>query len=284
MFFFLGGVVFADPLGVVVSIEPQRYLVESIGKERVRVNVVVPQGKSPHVYEPTPSQLVFLQRARVWFTVGLEFENVLLKRIRTSYPHLRVVDTSEGIKRRCFSQGEILPHEHEGASHDEERVGGVDPHIWMSVRLAEVQARWIRDVLIALDKAGTKTYQKNYEALVKELRELDNEISRRLAPYKGRVFFVYHPVLGYFADDYGLLQMAIEVGGKEPSPRRLQAVIHRAKQEGVKVVFVQEGFSRKSAEAMARAIGGKVEDINPLSSDYPGMFRRIVDVLIEGWQ
>lgn len=277
--FFGASVLFAKPLEVFVSIAPQRYVVERIGGERVRVDVMVPEGKSPHTYEPTPSQLALLGKASVWFTLGLEFEGVLVNKVKKSYQRLLVVDTSQGIKKRLLSEKETGEH-----AHEEDRAGAPDPHIWMSLRLAKIQAGHIRDTLISLDQAGKTIYEANYEALVKELDELDREISTMLAPYKGRVFFVYHPVLGYFADDYGLRQMAIEIGGKEPSSRVLSEIIQWAKKEKVRVIFVQQGFSRRSAEAVAKAINGKVEEFNPLSADYVGMFRRIATALVEAWK
>jgi len=78
--------------------------------------------------------------------------------------------------------------------------------------------------------------------------------------------------------------MAIEIGGKEPSSRVLSEIIQRAKKEKVRVIFVQQGFSRRSAEAVAKAINGKVEEFNPLSADYVGMFRRIATALVEAWK
>lgn len=282
--FFGASVLFAKPLEVFVSIAPQRYVVERIGGERVRVDVMVPEGKSPHIYEPTPSQLALLGKASVWFTLGLEFEGVLVNKVKKSYSRLFVVDTSRGINKRVISEEEVGEHDDHHADHDEDTAGAFDPHIWMSLRLAKIQAAHIRDTLVSLDQAGKSMYEMNYASLVKELDELDKEITAMLAPYKGRVFFVYHPVLGYFADDYGIRQMAIEMGGKEPSSRVLSEIIQRAKREKVRVIFVQQGFSRRSAEAVAKAINGKVEELNPLSADYVGMFRRIATALVEAWK
>ncbi|MFN4216545.1 MAG: metal ABC transporter solute-binding protein, Zn/Mn family [Brevinematales bacterium] len=279
---FVSVALFAKPLEVFVSIAPQCYLVERVGGERVHVHIMVPAAKNPHTYEPTPSQLVLLGKAAIWFTIGLEFETVLVRKIEKSYPALRFVDTSQGINKRLFSEEEIGEYEHD--DHDEDKAGALDPHIWMSLRLAKIQALHIRDALISLDQAGKNIYEANYLALVRELDEVDREISAMLIPYKGRSFFIYHPVLGYFADDYGLRQRAVEIEGKEPSSRVLSKVIQRARQERIRIIFVQEGFSRRSAEAVARAINGRVEEINPLSVDYLGMFRRIAKALVDVWK
>ncbi len=79
---------------------------------------------------------------------------------------------------------------------------------------------------------------------------------------------VFHPAWGYFARDHGLDQIPIEIGGKEPGARDLINLIEEAKNDGIKIIFVQKQFSEKSAEAIAAAIKGKIIQIDPLSKDY----------------
>ena len=81
--------------------------------------------------------------------------------------------------------------------------------------------------------------------------------------------YVFHPAFQYFCLSYGLRQEAFEVEGKEPTARQMAKLIGRARQEGVKVVFVQPQFSGKSAGAIAQAIRGRVVTLDPLPGDYP---------------
>jgi|YNPMSStandDraft_1061717.scaffolds.fasta_scaffold00015_1 zinc transport system substrate-binding protein len=280
--FFVAG--FSQQMHVAVSIEPQRFLLERIAGKTAGVVVLVPAGKNPHNYEPTPQQMRELKRSSVWFQIGIEFEQALMPKVRSLYPTLRIVDTTVGIKRRLLKEEELAEHEEGDDHHDEDRAGAPDPHVWMSLRLMREQASQIYRTLAEVNPSQKALYQKNYEALVKDMEELDQELVKRLAPYKGRVFFVYHPVLGYFADDYGLKQVAIEIKGKEPSPSELSRVIRAARERKVKTIFVQEGFSKRSAEAVAKALGGRVVPINPLSADYLNMMRSIGDKLVEGWK
>jgi len=272
---------FSQPLQVAVSIDPQRFLVERIGGDTIKVVTIVPAGKNPHSYEPTPSQMKELSRSVVWFSIRIEFEQAIMPKIKSLYPHIRIVDTSIGIKRRIMREEELDKHDHD---HDHDEVGAEDTHIWMSVRLMKNQADVVYKTLVEINPSQKALYKKNYENLLKELDILDKELSRKLAPYKGKEFFIYHPVLGYFADDYGLRQISIEIKGKEPSPSQLAKVINLARKHKVKIIFVQEGFSKKSAETVAKAIGGKVVEINPLTSDYLNMMRKIGDMLVEGWK
>ena len=281
--FWFGGAVFASEVLVAVSIEPQRFIVERIGGDALKVMVIVPAGKNPHNYEPTPQQMRDIANSLVWFTLGIEFEKVLIPKVKSVHKDIIIVDISEGIKRRIMREDEIVEDKY-GEHHRGDEVGGEDPHIWMSPRLVKQQAKIVYETLAKLDRLNEDFYKRNYEKLLKELDSLDTEISNKLKPYKGRKFLVYHPVLGYFADDYGLKQLAIEIRGREPSPSQLNKIIMIAKKNGIRTVFVQEGFSKKSAEAVARAINGKVVEINPLSYDYIKMIRSIADVIVEGWK
>ena len=87
---------------------------------------------------------------------------------------------------------------------------------------------------------------------------------------KTRHFLVFHPSWAYFARDYGLEQVSIEVDGKSPRPMDLARTIARAREMGVRTVFVQKQFDTAAAEVVAREIRGRVAPLDPLSEDWPG--------------
>ncbi len=276
-----------DRVGVVVSIPPQAYFVQRVGGPRVAVEVLVGQGQSPHLYEPTPRQIANLAQARLYFLIGMEFEQRLLEKIYSRRGHLRVVDTRRGIELRapdadCLHAGHQDPraggqqHAHEnGHTHDER--GLPDPHIWLSPRLVRIQAGTIADALIEIDPAHRAEYEANLAAFVQDLNELDAWITQRLAPVRGGEFLVFHPGYGYFADAYGLRQVPIEVSGKEPSARELARIVEHAKAHGARAVLLEPQYAPTAAEAVARAIGGSVLLVDPLRPDYFAMMRDLVE-------
>ncbi len=274
LFVFLAGVVYATgaekKLDVFVSIPPQAYFVERIGNPHVTVHVLVKPGQSPATFEPTPKQMAQLSQADVYFRIGLPFESKLLSKIQATVGGLRIVDIRKGV-----------PLRHVEGSHGK---GTVDPHIWLSPKLAKKQAETICEELCRLDSEHEAEYQKNLAALHHALDSLDSAIARALAPLKGRKFYVFHPSYGYFADAYGLKQVAVEVEGKEPSARQLAHLIEQAQADGVKVVFVQPQFSSKSAQALAEAIGGVVVPLDPLAYDYLENLREMADKISRGLQ
>jgi zinc transport system substrate-binding protein len=274
---------------VFTSILPQEYFVERIGGDRVEVQALVAPGRSPATYEPTPRQMASLSEATVFFRIGVPFENAFMPKIRDLTQGLRIVDTREGITLR-----EMKAHHHgdDGYQHEDHHAdeehhhhhGGTDPHVWLSPRLVKIQARTIADALIDIDPAGRAIYEKNLAAFVADLDVLDAHLAEALAPVKGKTFMVFHPAWGYFADAYGLEQTPIEIEGKDPSGQQLVRVIEMAKEQGVRVIFVQPQFSRQSAERVAGAIDGAVLPIDPLARDYVGNLERVATEIREALQ
>ena len=261
----------AAKLKVAVSILPQAYFVERIGGELVTAEVLVGPGLSPHTYEPTPKQLTEVSAARVYFSIGVDFETALLPRLQAMFPTLKIVDTRVGVPLRKFSdtEAEAELHEHEHGGHAGDVVAGrPDPHIWLNPQFVKIQAQTICDALVELDAAHAETYRRNLAAFHADLDRAHAQLAEALAPLKGREVFVYHPAFGYFTDAYGLRQVPVEIEGKEPTARQLKELIERAKADRVKVIFVQPQFARKSAETIADAIGGVVVPLDDLSRDY----------------
>jgi len=255
----------AEPLRVTVSIAPQAYFIQRIGGELVDVNVLVPPGKSPALYNPTPRQMAALARSRLFFRIGLPFENGIIAKI-SGGTKVKIVDTRQGI--------ELLPVASAGTAS-----GELDPHIWMDPMLAKTLSQTMRDALIDLDSANGPYYERGFRNLATDLDSLDGKLRLALQPLAGRTVYVFHPAFGYFCRAYGLVQKAVESGGKEPGIRQLTKLIRDARRDGVKVIFVQPQFPKKSAEAVARAIQGTVVVLDPLAGDYIANLQRVAALI-----
>jgi len=266
-------------LQVTVSIVPQAYFVERIGGEHVAVQVMVEPGQSPHTYEPKPEQLVALSQSNVYFSIGVSFEDAWLERIAAASPGMLLVDTAAGIERRPI---EAHDHGDDDGDREEDHEGeNLDPHIWLSPRLVKIQARHMADALAELDPEHAQEYRDNLVAFEAEIDALDAEIRQQLAGLISAKFLVFHPSWGYFADEYGLEQVAIEMGGQEPSAAELAQLIALAREEGIRVVFAQPEFSTRSAEVIAQEIDGRVLLINPLALDWAENLREVARTVAE---
>jgi zinc transport system substrate-binding protein len=266
----------ADRLRVAASIVPVQTFVERVGGDRVDVAVVVGPDASPATYELRARQMADLSEATALFRIGAPFESAWLPRLRAANPDMAIVDLRERIKlRRMASHGH--------ADHDTHGSGGdPDPHLWTDPQNVIRVAAHIRDRLIALDPGGEAAYRANYRAFRNELEALHQALKQRFAPLSGEPFLVYHPAWGYFADAYGLEQLTVETEGKEPGARSLDRIIQRAREAGIRVVFVQDQFNKRSAARVAEAVGARVVTVDPLAADYIANMRRVGRLIAEG--
>jgi zinc transport system substrate-binding protein len=270
---------FADPVKVFVSILPQKYFLEKIGGDLVDVSVMVPPGANPHTYEPKPAQMADLSKSKAYFSVGVPFEAVWLSRFHEINRDMHLFRTDEGIEKRPIE--ETLPLRHHASHKDHghtHSAGSLDPHIWLSPPLVLLQARNILGGLIRIDPGNSERYRDNFQRFSADVVRLDLEIlSLFEPPQEGVRFMVFHPSWGYFAEAYGLTQLPIEVGGKEPKPAELGELITLARKEGVKAIFVQPQFSKRSAETFAREIGARVFHADPLAEDWAENLKQVAD-------
>jgi zinc transport system substrate-binding protein len=259
----------ALPLPVFVSIPPQKYFVEKIGGSLVRVSVMVTPGANPHNYEPRPNQMAALSRTRIYFAIGITFEDAWLSRFSDLNSTMRIVHTDEGIQKIPMT-----PHGHHHAEHrghpstDKNDQEIKDPHVWLSPVNGKIIAKNILKALQEQDPSNHQAYEDNYRAFAREVENLDAELKNLFMSKKGMKFMVFHPAWGYFAKAYDLVQVPIEVEGKEPKPAQLSELIRFAKKEKITVIFVQPQFSARSAETIAKEIGGRVVIADDLAADW----------------
>jgi zinc transport system substrate-binding protein len=279
-----GDVSAADKLPVFVSIVPQKHFVQQIGKDLVEVQAMVRPGSSPATYEPKPQQMAALSKAKIYFAIGVPFENAWLGKIAATNPNMRVVHTGHGIEKLAMEahhhHDDHEKGEHHGeAEHDKDHHehAGLDPHIWLSPPLVKIQARTVLTALQEADPAHRSVYQANFQEFTAQIDQLDADLKKTFAGKKGLQFMVFHPAWGYFAHAYGLKQVPIEIEGKDPKPAQLKELIQHARENGIKVIFVQPQFSTQSAEVVAREIGGQVAFADPLAEDWMANLRQVAD-------
>lgn len=267
----------ADKLGVFVSILPQAEWVTAIGGDKVEVSVMIPPGASPHVYEPTASQMKTLSRAKIYAAVGsgIEFEISFLEELLEINPDVLLVDCSQGVDLIEMDAGE---HDYDYAS---EHQHAYDPHIWLSLVNAEIMATNIYDGMAAADPANQSYYRQNLERYLGELNEMHNDFQEGFAPLNNRVFIMQHPSMGYFANDYNLIQIAAEEGGSDATIQSMIRTIEQAKQNNVKVIFVSPQFPASVAEAVAQEINGIVEPLDSLAGNYKENMNHIFNIMHE---
>lgn len=265
---------------VLVSIEPQKFFVQKIAGDNVVVEVLVPAGKEPETYLPTPEQIKKIGACSVFFRIGFPSEETFLPKLQTLAPNMKIVDTRKGITLRqleahSHDHGEH-DHSHHDLSHEDE---GADPHIWLSPTLVKQQADTIFQTLIEILPDKFVEFSKNNEEFQIKLDGIKRQIAEKLQPHHGETIYVFHPAYGYFCDEFGLKQKAIEIEGKSPKARDLVQWIEQAKADRVHTILVQPEFNPAPAEKIAEQIGATVAVHSTLGPNYFDDLMKLADIL-----
>jgi zinc transport system substrate-binding protein len=267
---------------IAVSIPPQAWFVSQIAGEKARSLVLVLPGQNPHNYEPGPRQIQGLSSAAAWILSGSEFEISLYPKVVSLFPNLLVVDGTEGVRFRTLEEHEDEGHEHfylePQPSPPQAGEGSpltIDRHTWLGREPAKILAAHIRNTLSMLDNANETYYSERYENLVSMIDDEFDKLIIDLAPLNGKSVFVYHPSFGYFLDEFGIRQEAVETGGKEPGPRELSKLAARLNEERAAAIFVQTQFPVNAARTLAASAGAELIGLDPLAEDWLENIRRM---------
>jgi len=260
---------------ITVSILPQKYFVQQIGRERVAVQVMVSPGANPATYEPKPLQMASLAKTRIYFAIGVFFEKIWLPKFAAANPQMDIVHTERGIDKIPMTT-HFDPAAHlQARQSSTDTTAGLDPHIWLAPPLVKRQAHSIFEALAGIDPVHEGTYAANYRNFIARIDALHADLSRTFAGKQGLRFMVFHPAWGYFARTYGLVQVPIELAGKSPKPAQLKKLVKFARHENIKVIFIQPQFSARSARLIAGEIGGQVVVADPLAAGWMTNLQKI---------
>lgn len=257
--------VLAKPaITVGVSLLPQKYFVEQVGGDDVAVIVLAGAGFNHVTYEPKPKQLAQLKQASIYFLAEVSFEKKWVSVFEKNNPEMMLVPLTKNIKLRKFQSAEVEKHYHEGDDHH----GNIDPHFWLNPALVQTAAKTILDTLVEKDPERQGNYTANYLRFIGELGELDKRIREKMSTTKHKSFAVFHPSWGYFAEAYGLQQIAIEVQNRQSGAKTLNETINKIKDMKIPVIFVQKQFSTMDAQMIATETGARLIQVDPLAEDY----------------
>ncbi len=242
-------------INTIVSILPQKTFLQAIGGNKVDITIMVKPGNSPHTYEPKPSQMKAISKANIYFSIGVEFEKVWLDRFKNQNSNMKIVNISKGIRKIS-----IKGHSHNENEHNEKK----DPHIWTNPTNVKIIAKNIYNALVNIDKKNKNYYKNNLNNFLLHIENTDKKI-KSILKQKHYNFMVFHPSWGYFAKEYNLTQISIEIAGKNPKPKELKHLIEEAKENKVSVIFTSPEFSDAIAKQIANELQIPVKKVSPLS-------------------
>jgi len=269
--------VFAEPLRIFVSIEPQVHVVEKVGGENVRVSALVPVNQDPHAFTVTPRQVIELNKAALYFTIGMPFEARIQEKVKGAQKGIRFVEMLEDLPE----YQEVHDHDHGHPDHDDCETR--DPHTWLSPPLLISMTKKVLDELSFIDPTNVKTYETNAALFINELEKCHAVVQEKLRPFQGRSVYIFHPDLTWFCSTYDLKQITVQMGGKTPTPRDLQRLIEQVIADGAKTIFVQPQFDARAAKALASAIGAELVSFNPMEKDILSNIYGLTDNIVRSF-
>lgn len=243
---------------IAVSIIPLQTFAEKIVQDKTQLFTAIPKGSSPENYELTLKERAQLDKADIYFKIGVPTEEL------TIIPYLnektKLVDLSK-------YSNDMYPDIQIG----DER----DPHIWMSLKRAKIIVKTMAEKIAEIDPENSQFYLDNAQSYIKEIEKTNEKINNELADLKNRTFIIFHPALGYFAEDFNLTQIPLQREGKEATAKYLSEVLTFAKENGIKNIYYQAEISSKQSETFAMELGGKTIQVDPLSPDYLNNIEKI---------
>ncbi len=270
----------SDKHHIAVSILPLKDFVENIGGDYVDVSVAIPKGASPANYEPKPDEIKNIMSSEIYFSIGVPTEKGnILPKVQDSDIDIIYLDhlVDEKYEPRMF-EGDDSGHSIDkalGHSHS-----GRDPHIWVSPKRAMYMVEIIKDKLSEIDKEHKDYYEKNANDYIAKIKEQDDKLKESFNDEKF-AFIVFHPSLGYFADDYGLEMIAIEEKGKKANANHLKQVIDIGREKNITRVLYQQEFYNQSAKQIASELGGNAVAYTVLWENYVEGLENIRNTLMQ---
>ncbi|MFK5985536.1 MAG: zinc ABC transporter substrate-binding protein [Pseudomonadota bacterium] len=239
---------------VFVSILPQQFFVQYLADDFLEVKVLVKPWQSPETFDPSPRQMAMLSESKLYFTLGLGFEQRIIKRIIANNKQLQVIATETGITKIAN-----------------------DPHIWLDPQLVQLQVKNIYMALLMYYPNFKEKLQHRYQQLQNQIKLLDNSLLSLFEQAKSNnaKFVIFHPALNYFSRRYQLNQIAIEKNGKHSSAKYLAKLMSHLKSQSVKYILVEKQFSKKEAQTIARVLNAQLLEFDPLAYSWFNNMQRI---------
>lgn len=243
---------------VVVTFNALREFAYAIGKDKIDIETLVPEGTEPHDFEPKVKDMRNISDSKVFIYNGFGMENWVDKTLESiDNKNLIVTNASKG----------ITPIKN-GDSNEIKEHGQYDPHIWLSLKNAKIESKNIRDALVKVDPLNKSYYEKNFNDFSKKIDALYNSYNEKLKSVPNKSFVTGHAAFAYLCRDYGLEQRSIEdvFASEEPSAKQLKLLTDYCRKNKIKTIFVEEMVSPKISETLASEVNAKVKKIYTIES------------------
>lgn len=267
-----------EKIKVATTIKAVESLIKSVGKERVEIEKVVPDGTEIHEFEPKAQDILKLSNANLFIYNGDELETWADKAVKAvNNGKLEVVELAKDIEKLDVKENDILDdddHDHDKDKHDdhekeEKKEGhhhhhdGKDPHTWLSLKNAKKYVEKIEESLSKADLKNKQYYENNAKQVKEEIEKLYNEYSEKFAKSTKKNFVIGHPALAYLAHEFNLKQLSVEdvFGEGTPTIAKMKALVEYCKKNNVQGILVESTANKDVINTVSKETGAKIHQI-----------------------
>lgn len=244
---------------VSVSFDAMQEFVYAVGKDKVDISTIIPDGMEPHDFEPKAQDLARLSTAGVFVYSGLGMEAWAEEAIKAAdNAELITVEASKGADTIANTEPEEI-----------EEHGQYDPHIWLSLKGAQLEVKNIKDALVQADPSNKDYYEANCNDYISQLENLYSEYNEKFQSVEKKSFVTGHAAFGYLCREFGLEQNSVEdtFAEGEPTAQQLTELVEYCKQNKVTTIFAEEMASPEVSQTLANEVGAEVETIYTIESN-----------------
>jgi zinc transport system substrate-binding protein len=189
----------AGPMVIYVTNHPLQFMAERIGGGHVVVHLPAPEDVDPAEWTPDERTILQYQRADLILLNGAGYEKWIG---HVSLPAAALVDTSRHFRDRFVEIPDTVTHSH--GPHGTHTHAGLAFTTWLDPTLAIEQARVVKQALSDRLPQHAQQFAAAFEALARELGELDGALGQIVSRQPGRPLLASHPVYQYLQARYQL--------------------------------------------------------------------------------
>lgn len=274
-----------ETIQVTTTIAQIADIVENIGGDKVKVESLMGPGIDPHLYKASQGDLSKLNDADIIFYNGLRLEGRMGDILNKMAEEKPTIPVAESVPSDLLLKAEG-------------ETDKMDPHIWFDISLWLYAVEEVKNTLVEEDEENAAYYEKNAEAYINELKELDAYAKEQITtiPPESRVLVTAHDAFQYFGEAYdmevtGLQGLSTDA---EFGLNDVRSIVDLLVERDIKAVFVESSISEDSINAVvqgAESRGHTVKIGGELYSDamgaagtetgtYLGMFRHNIETIV----
>ena len=226
--------------------------------EDVNVEMLLRPGAEMHEYEPTPKDIINIEKSDMFIYVGGDSDEWVEKILKKINPEkTKVIKLMDIVDAKLEEEVEGM-EEDEYGHHEEE----YDEHVWTSpVNVIKI-TEYLKQEIVDIDKENTKKYEDNANEYIGELNRVDAEIRQIVNNSKRKeLIFGDRFPFRYFTDEYNLKYYAAFKGCSEQteaSAKTIAFLINKVKDDNIPVVLHNELSNKELAKEISKQTKTKV--------------------------